>query len=681
VEIGRMDDRPEASFASPTVGTPPELAALLDPTTRRGVALSGFIVLFYAYHIAYPLDIWTKQIPLGPDRFVILSLALSFVLVFLFVPAKARTPRTAIPWYDVLLIVATLIGCGYMFTNSDIMAEGRAITSAGMLTGLLTLGVLLEGVRRTMGWSVVSVIVVFFLYAWTCSYWPGVLWSRRVYFDEVLSATYLHDSGMFGQVAGLWAKTVVLFMVFAGLIMVSGTGRLVMQLALGAVGHLRGGPAKVAVLASGGLGSLGPTGPANVALTGSLTIPLMKRSGYTPAEAGAIEAVSSSAGSLTPPVMGALTFFIADWLELPYYKVILGAILPAFLYYATLIAMVDFHARRREIPVIERRTFPSAWAALKQDGHYLAPIVLFVVLLLGFRWSVQSAVLYSAGLTVVVGQFGGREVRLGPKAILAGFHRGVWVLVLMAPIFAGLGVIMGSLELTGMPVRLAGIVTSLADGNLVMLLGLTAIVSYILGSGMPMIACYFILAIIAAPALIEAGIMPLAAHWFVIWAALLHYFTPPVMPMAIVGAAIAGASVWKTSLCAVRLGIALVIVPWVFVFNPSIMLQGGHGVVETVATLLISLVGLIALAAGVQGYLVRAATAAERAALIAAGLGIISMLYSPLLGVCGCALLGATVVRQGGHRALIERAGMRVQGKAMAAAAGRRGERTNEEGG
>lgn len=650
-----MQKAKNITFVLPKVETPPELSKLLDLGTARGVLLNAFIVLYFLYHLAYPLDLWTKTIPLGPDRFVILSVILSLTLVFLFVSAKRHAPRITIPWYDLVLIAAAVLGCGYMFFNTEIMAEGTPITTPGMLAGILTLLVLLEGVRRTMGWSVVAVVVVFFVYAWTCSHWPGVLWARKVYFDEVVSATYLYDSGMFGQIAGLWAKIVVLFMVFAGLVMVSGAGRLVINLALRAVGHLRGGPAKVAVIASGGLGSIGPTGPANVALTGSVTIPMMKNAGYAPAEAGAIEAVSSSAGSLTPPVMGALTFFIAEWLELPYYKVILGAILPALLFYATLIAMVDFHARRKAIPVLDRSLFPTARASLKRDGRYLLPIVLFVFLLLWFKWSVQSAVLYATGLMLVVGQWGPRDNRLRPRRILVGLQRGAYVLVQMAPIFVALGVIMGSLELTGMPVRFAGLVTSLAGGNLVLLLLMTAVVSYVLGCGMPMIACYFILAVIAAPALIAAGVMPLAAHWFVIWAALVHYFTPPVMPMAIVGAAIARASLWKTSFHAVRLGLALVIVPWVFVFNPCLMMQGDHGFGETSLCVLTSLIGLITIAAGVQGYLLKRASAIERFVLVAAGLGIVSSSFYPPLGILGGALLILMLVRHRGYQLLLKK--------------------------
>ncbi|MBW1998525.1 MAG: TRAP transporter fused permease subunit [Deltaproteobacteria bacterium] len=648
-------NRKSHTFDLPSMGTPEPWKRLLDIRTARGVILNAFITLFYAYHIAYPLDVWTKHISLGPDRFVILSIILSLVIVFLFVPARHRVPRDNIPWYDFLLMGAVVVGCGYMFVNNEIMAEGTPITRAGMVFGIISLLALLEGVRRTMGWSVVAVIAVFFAYALTCSHWPGILWSRKFYFDEVLSTVYLYDSGMFGHIAALWAKIVVLFMVFAGLVMVSGAGRVVMQLALSVVGHLKGGPGKVAVIGSGGLGSIGPTGPANVALTGSVTIPMMKSAGYSPAMAGAIEAVSSSAGSLTPPVMGALTFFIAEWLELPYYKVIMGAVLPAFLYYVTLIAMVDFHARRNNIPVIDRSHFPSFWAALKRGGHYLVPIALFVFLLLGPKWSIQSAVLYSSALMIIVGQFGHKEDRLRPGRILIGLQRGMHVLVQMAPIFAGLGVIMGSLEITGMPVRFAGMVTSLAHGNMVLLLALTAIVSYILGSGMPMIACYFILAIIAAPSLIEAGVMPLAAHWFVIWAALVHYFTPPVMPMAIIGAAIAGASLWKTSFYAIQLAIAMVIVPWVFVFNPCLMLQGTHSILVTGITLVVTLVGLVALAGGVQGYFVEKASPVQRLVLVLSGAGIISWLYRPFLGAIGGILLILLFFWQGGHVLLLDR--------------------------
>jgi len=611
----------------------------------RGKLLNAFIVGYFLFHLAYTGHLLTTQyIYLTFDLYIIISVLSTIILFCLFLPAK-RGPRNSIPWYDFLLAGAGISGCAYLLHDIDMIIGARAITLTGVILGTMTLLVILEGVRRSLGLLVTLTVVLFFVYAMFSNYAPGLLMSKGFTYKEMIANSYLWDTGIFGMMADLWSKIVVLFILFAGLVQVSGAGNFIIRFALGLAGHLKGGPAKVAVMASGLLGSITPVGPANVAVTGSVTIPMMKRTGQTSEFAGAVEAVASTFGGLTPPIMGVLTFMIAEWLEMPYYMVILAALMPSFFYFFCLFFMVHFQAHVKAMPLIPRRELPSPWLALKEGWHYILPIAVFVFYLFVRHYTPQTSILYAIIALVVVAQFR-RDFRLTPKRLMIAMQQAVNVGMQVAPLFIAVGIIKSSIGLTGLGIRFAGALVEVCAGNLVLLLVLTALTSFIMGMGMPMIACYFILAVLVAPALTEIGVLPIAAHLFMICAAYVHFYTPPVMPMVVIAAGLAGSNIWKTSWHAMRLAIVLVIVPFVFIYNPAILLQGGHGILETILVIVSCLIGIVGLAAGIQGWLVRRANWLQRLLLIASGMMIILNL-NLIVTISGLCLLGLILVQHG----------------------------------
>lgn len=617
---------------------------------RRYKGLAGkllvvFLVGFFLYHIAYVLGIFTTRfIYLGAFKYTSLSIALSLPLVFLFVPATKTAPRDKLPWYDIVLIIASLVGTSYIVYNIEsIMLTWGEITTTGLILGIITILIVLEGVRRTLGISAVIIISFIFLYAMFSNYFPGLLHSTGFSFKAMVSQVYLYDTGMFGRFAALWAKVIVLFLLLAGVLQVSGISKLMMDFSLGVAGHLKGGPAKVAVVASGFFGSLAPVGAANVATTGSITIPLMKKTGQTPEFSAAVEAVASSGGQIMPPIMGTLTFVIAEFLQMPYYLVLLAAILPAILYYTCLFLMVHFQSERKRIPTISRSELPSAKLALKKGWHYTIPILVLIFFLLVLHYTPQTSVLYALGALLVVGQFR-KDLRLTLKRLLEGIQKALGLVVFLAPIFIAIGILVGSITITGIQVRFPMLLVDLCLGNVFLLVLLAALTCFIMGAGLPIFVTYLVLAVLVAPALVEAGAVPIAAHLFIMYAALTHQLTPPVMPHVFMAAGIAEANVWKTALHSMALGITLFIVPYLFIFNPALLLIGS---VSGIAVALVTaLVGISMLAAGMQGWLVRSANWLQRVLLIASGIAVMSNVNT-LVTLLGIVILVLVLLWQG----------------------------------
>lgn len=625
--------------------TPQEFKGLLSKKPGSWL-INAYILVLFLYHFAYTLGIFTTRLLyVGSLFFNVGSVFLVIGLVFIFAPASKGAARARVPWYDIALAMGGAAGCGYVLYNIEAVSNLEEITYAGVIFGTIMVLVVLESVRRTAGMAVVIFVVVFFLYAMFSNYFPGILWSLGFTFEEMIAACFLYENGMLGFVADIWAKIVVLFILFAGIIQVSGAGKFIMNLALGLFGRFMGGAAKVSVVASGLFGSIAPAGPANIAFTGSITIPIMKATGHTPEFAGAVEAVASSLGTLTPPIMGVLSFVIARWLQLPYYLVVLAALLPATLFYVCLLFMVDFHARSRKLPSLSHSQLPSVKLTLKQGWHYILPIAVFVYFLLIAHYSPQTSILYTVIALLIVGQFR-KDCRLTPSRLMVGMQRAARVLVVTAPVFIAVGIVMASVNITGMPIRFSALVTELCRDSLPLLLLMTALASFIMGTGLHGLVCYFILAALAAPALVKAGILPIAAHLFVVYTAIVHAFTPPVMAAVIIASGMAKSNIWRTSLWSMGLAISMYIVPFVFIYNPCLLLQGGCGVLETVTAVVSSLVGVICLAAAVQGWMLVRLDWPQRILFLASGI-IIILNLNAILNLSGFCLLALAFLRQG----------------------------------
>jgi len=615
----------------------------------RGKFLTGFIIIYFLYHCVYTAGwLTTERLFITFDQFTLASICLTLVITFYLMPAKRGTVKTGLPWYDILFIAISIAGCVYLMLHLRVMFQRLPIDNVAVIIGTIFIITTLEGLRRCMGLMIAGMIAFFFLYAMFSNYFPGILWSTGFSYKRMIAVNYVYDGGMFGTIARLFAKLMVLYMIFATTIQVSGAGRALMKFALGIFGAMKGGPAKVAVVASGLFGAIAPAGPANVFVTGSITIPMMKRSGQTAEYAASVEAAASILGGLTPPIMGAIAFIVAEWLEMPYYMVMLAAIIPSILFFVCLYFQVDFQARRKgsALAVIPKEQLPSPWEAIKEGWYYVIPIALFVYLISVLKYSPQTGVLYAWVLLVLLGQIR-KEDRLTPRRLLIAGELALKMIVMLGPVMLAIGIVLASLTITGVPLRFTATLTELCGGSMLLLLIMVAIASFIMGMGMPALAIYFILAALCAPALVQSGVLPIAAHLFIIYTMYAHYFTPPVMSGVIFTSTLAGSNIWGTAWSTIRLAAALFIVPFVFIYNPSLALQGGYSVGEILLPLVPSLVGIYCLSGGIQGWFAREANWPQRALLLIAGIMLIVTFTHFIFGIAGLCLLLVVLVWQG----------------------------------
>jgi TRAP transporter 4TM/12TM fusion protein len=451
-----------------------------------------------------------------------------------------------------------------------------------------------------LGWALPAVVIFFVIHALFTEHFPGILFGRAPSLERLTGDIYLGLGGIFGYPVWIAGTVVITFILFSQLLIESGAGHFFLNLALSLVGGLRGGPAKVAVVASSFFATLSGSPTANVVATGSITIPLMKNTGYPPHFAAAVEAVASKGGQLTPPIMGAVIFLMVEATGFSYLDIAIAAALPAFLYYFAIFLQVDFRAARTGLRGLSRAELPSLKQTLKEGWQYLIPLVTLVCLIAYRRHSPQEAALYSMVVLWIVSLFR-RESRLGPSRIINGFKSGASTTLYAAIPCALAGVILASLSTTGLGLRFSGQVINLAGGNLAVLVGLAAISSFILGMGMTSIAIYIILAVLIAPSLVEMGVHILAAHLFIVFWGNISFITPPVAIAAFAAAGIAGADPMKTGWQASRLGIVSFLIPFMFVWNPNLILVGSLG--EILLTAVTAIIGVALLASGVEGYM------------------------------------------------------------------------------
>lgn len=573
-----------------------------------------------------------------------------------------------------------------------------------IVLGTIFVLVLLEATRRVTGLALPLLAALSIAYALFGRSMPDVIAHRGFGIDDVIVTLYLTTEGIFSTPLAISATYIVLFIVLGAVLQATGAAQFFSDLAYALFGQVRGGPAKVAVVASGFFGMISGSAVANVASTGVLTIPLMRRLGFSARFAGAVEAVASSCGQFMPPIMAAAAFVIAETLAIPYLQVAAGALIPAVLYYAALFVAVDLRAARLGLRGQSRAELPPLAPVLRQGAHLILVPVTLVVMLAGFGYSPLKAAVWTIAMNVVLYLL--REVLIAdePSArpaagLLVALHVGVAALVQIVdhrlvvlayvlaiagivalggmpgrPVMsflrprivtlldalragargslevavacASAGIIIGMLMLTGLGLRLSGLLVDLAAGNLPLLLVLTMIASLILGMGVPTLGAYIVLAILVAPGLVQLGVAPLAAHLFIFYFGVISAITPPVCMAAFAAAAISGAHPMLTGLTALRLGLPVFIVPFIMVYHPAMILEGS--VWQIIQVALTGLVGSAALAAGLEGYLLRAMTFPSRILCIAGGvLLIFGDLTTDLVGVAVLGVLVAIQARSG----------------------------------
>lgn len=515
-----------------------------------------------------------------------------------------------------LLAALTVASCVYLvMENRELVARSGQPTSLDLIFGGLAIVLVLELARRATGWGLVTICLLALAYGLSGPYLPGLLAHRGYPATRLIEHIYLSTEGLWGVPLGVSADFVYLFVLFGAVLDVAGGGALLIALANRVAGRTRGGPAKTAAVASALMGSLSGSAVANVVTTGTFTIPLMKRAGFKPYFAAAIESAASTGGQLMPPVMGAGAFILATWTNIAYLDVALAATIPALLYYVALLAAIHFRAGRMGIEGDKELSTEPVMNRL----HLLLPLAI-IVLLLGMGRSPMRAAFWGVTSAFVMALLR-PETRPSRAQMVEIMERAGTGAVQVAAACAAAGIVVGVASLTGIGLRMSELIITLSGGNLLPALLLTALGSIVLGMGLPTTAAYVVLAALGAPALVQLGVPLLAAHMFIFYFGCISNVTPPVSLAAFAGAGIAGAPPMRTAVTAAMLAGAGFIVPFMFVYGPELLLIGEPlAIVHAVIT---ASVGVVCLAAGGVGFARRRLAWWERLIAVAGALVLV----------------------------------------------------------
>lgn len=530
------------------------------------------------------------------------SIHLGFLLVIFYINAMVDSEKR---WEQIFLGIMALFalgGCAYItILDENLQLRAGIVYASDILFAILLIIAIFEACRRKMGNPLVIITLVFVAYAFLGKYIPGFLNQPGMTLKKFTSLVYLTTDGIFGSPLYASASYVVLFVLLGAIMSVSGIGDYMTNLATSLFGHMRGGPAKVAVVASGFFGSISGSPTANVIGTGTFTIPMMKKNGFEPEFAAAVEATASTGGAIMPPIMGSTAFIMAEMLGIPYTAVAKAALIPAILYFLAVLFGVDIYAAKHGLKGIPRSQLPKVRSMLKQI-YMLAPLIFLIFCMAVFNMTIVRSGLLTIIVTLVL-------VEINPKTSMT---KEQWlqipvqtvksaVSVGIACAMAGIisGVIMGS----GLGYRISSILTSVAGTSMLLLLVLTMVVSLIMGMGVPTTAAYLVLASLVAPTMIQLGIPPLAAHMFIFYFGCISSITPPVALAAYAGAGLAGCDPNKTGYKAFRLAFCSFLMPYLFVYNPVLLMEGG--VLDILWSLVTALIGAYLLASGFEGFFFR----------------------------------------------------------------------------
>ncbi len=548
-----------------------------------------------------------------------IHLGFGLALAYLLYPFRRAWTRDH--YFHPIDIVFAVLGAA---TPAYLVIQYRElITRAGTVSPVDTvvggLGILLviEATRRVVGLPMVTVVLVFIAYAFLGPYMPGVLAHRGLTPEQLIGHLYFTTEGIFGIPLGVSSTFIFLFILFGAYLESTGLGKFFIDLANAVAGWASGGPAKVAVLSSGLMGTVSGSSVANVVGTGSLTIPMMKKLGYNANFAGAVEAAASTGGQLMPPVMGAAAFLMAEFVGVPYIDVVKAAAIPALLYFTGVWLGVHFEAKRKKLKGIPRAELPNPLTLLKERGHLAIPLIVIVYLLVS-GYTPMRAALVAIFLSILCAMLR-KSTRMKPIEIVYGLERGAKGVLGVLVACASAGIIIGVVTKTGVGLRLASGLIDLAGGMLLPAMFFTMITAIVLGMGVPTTANYVITSTIAAPALEQMGVPVLAAHMFVFYFGIIADVTPPVALAAYAGAGISGGNALKTGVHASKLAIAAFIIPYVFVLSPVLLMVDATPL-ALVSVTLSALLGMIAISSALCGFLADHCRPYERILLIIAGL-------------------------------------------------------------
>ncbi len=589
---------------------------------RTLVPVFGVLLCLIAVDLAAEI-----HLRLGFEMFTEQGLAAIFGLaltnIFLHKPASRKGARTQIPWYDAILAALSFAVGAYLAVRYPILQDELFVRrTEAFAVGIFAIPLTVEGLRRTAGWSLVVILLLFLVYALFADFVPGKLEGRPMKPLIMPGSLTVDNVGLFGVPMTIICTIVVLFILLGQLMLKSGASMWFTDIATALMGRSRGGSAKIAVFASGLFGSISGSAVSNVVSTGVITIPLMRRAGYEPKVAGAFEAVASTGGQLMPPIMGAAAFLMAEILEIGYTEVVIAAIIPAVLYYVAVFIYADLEAARKNIAPVPEHLIPPIGRVFKEGWFYIIPFVVLIYALFELNKPPEEAALWAAGTVVLVNWiFGYKGERMDPRELYYSIRDTGIIGVDIVVIGAMAGMIIGVVEITGLGNGLTIVLVLFGEDNLAGLLAITALICIVLGMGMPTTAIYLLVATLAAPPLIKLGIEPLAAHLFVLYFGLVSLITPPVAVAAFVAANLAGANAMETAFQSVRLGWTALVVPVMFVLSPNLIMIGEP--LDIILAAVSALAGVWLATAGIMGYFVRHMGAVMRAGFVLAGIALL----------------------------------------------------------
>ncbi|MCW1712712.1 MULTISPECIES: TRAP transporter permease [Synergistaceae] len=528
-------------------------------------------------------------------------LAFTLCLVFLLYPATSKQSKTSgIPFYDFILGAVGVASAMYLvvFFN-DLTTRAGLPTQTDLIMGFLLIVTLLEATRRISNPVLPCLAIVALLYCYVGRSLPDMIAHRGFSIPRIVNHMYLGTEGIFGTPLEVSSTFVFMFILFGAVLEKTGLGKFIIDLSMALAGWSTGGPAKVAVVSSGLMGTVSGSSVANVCTTGMFTIPLMKSVGYEPHFAGAVEAVASTGGQIMPPVMGAGAFIMAQFLGVPYIEVALAAVVPALLYYFAVMVQVHFEATRLGLKGIPWSQLPPLWPLLRSKGFLLIPLVAIIYFLLAGFTPLRAA--FNGILVSFVLSWLNKETRLTPPRIMEAFETGARGAIGVACACATVGMVVGMGTLTGLALRIANAIVTLAGGSKILTLFYTMLASIVLGTGLPTTANFIVTSTMAAPALFKLGVPAKAAYMFVFYFGIAADLTPPVALAAYAGSGIAGSDPMKTGVTAFKLALAGFLVPYVYVYNPMLLFIDVVPL-EMIQAIFTALLGVFLLAMATIGF-------------------------------------------------------------------------------
>ena len=560
-------------------------------------------------------------------------LGFGLALVYLLYPTRKSWSRHKLHPLDLVLAILGAAAPAYIVIEyNELVLRAGQVSNTDLAIGLMGILLVIEATRRVVGIPMVCIVLAFLTYAYVGPYMPGILAHRGLTTQQLVSHLYFTTEGIFGIPLGVSSTFIFLFILFGAYLESTGLGKFFIDLANAIAGWASGGPAKVAVLSSGLMGTVSGSSVANVVGTGSLTIPMMKKLGYHKNFAGAVEAAASTGGQLMPPVMGAAAFLMAEFVGVPYIDIVKAAIIPAVLYFAGVWLGVHFEAKRNNLKGIPRSQLPKISRLLIERGHLALPLIVIVYLLVS-GYTPMRAALVAIVLAIVCSALR-KSTRMKPIEIVRGLENGAKNVLGVLVACASAGIIIGVVTKTGVGLKLASGLLDLSGGLLLPTMFFTMITAIILGMGVPTTANYVITSTIAAPALVQMGVPVLAAHMFVFYFGIIADVTPPVALAAYAGAGIAGGNPLWTGVNASKLAIAAFIIPYIFVLSPVLLMQGDASLWALLSSTITAIIGMVAISSAMIGYLADNCRPYERIILIIGGLSLLKPgLVTDLCGI------------------------------------------------